>query len=73
VFIDRLWRSIKYEEVYLHTYESVSQARSGIGRYMAFYNIRRPHSGLQARTPDVVYFNSLPRLSAEAADPAGST
>ena len=67
VFIERLWRSIKYEEVYLHAYESVSQARSGIGRYIEFYNTRRPHSSLQARTPDVVYFDSLPWPSAQAA------
>ncbi|WP_409052474.1 integrase core domain-containing protein, partial [Variovorax sp. GrIS 2.14] len=51
---------IKYEEVYLHAYESVGQARTGIGRYIEFYNTRRPHSSLQARTPDVVYFDSLP-------------
>jgi putative transposase len=67
VFIERLWRSIKYEEVYLHAYESVSQARAGIGRYIQFYNTRRPHSSLQARTPDVVYFDSLPWPSAQAA------
>ena len=67
VFIERLWRSIKYEEVYLHAYESVGQARTGIGRYIEFYNTRRPHSSLQARTPDVVYFDWLPRSSAEAA------
>lgn len=67
VFIERLWRSIKYEEVYLHAYESVSQARTGISRYIEFYNTRRPHSSLQARTPDVVYFDSLPRPSAVAA------
>ena len=67
VFIERLWRSIKYEEVYLHAYESVSQARMGIGRYIEFYNTRRPHSSLQARTPDVVYFDSLPWPSAQAA------
>ena len=67
VFVERLWRSIKYEEVYLHAYESVSQARNGIGRYIEFYNTRRPHSSLQARTPDVVYFDSLPRPSAVAA------
>lgn len=67
VFIERLWRSIKYEEVYLHAYESVSQARGGIGRYLEFYNTRRPHSSLQASTPDVVYFNSLPWPSAQAA------
>ena len=67
VFIERLWRSIKYEEVYLHAYESVSQARTGIGRYIEFYNTRRPHSSLGARTPDVVYFQTLPWPSAKAA------
>ena len=66
VFVERLWRSIKYEEVYLHAYASVSQAREGIGHYLVFYNARRPHSRLQAQTPDVVYFDSLPviRLAA---------
>ena len=67
VFIERVWRSIKYEEVYLHAYETVSAAREGIGRYINFYNMRRPHSSHQARTPDVVYFASLPQPSAEAA------
>ncbi len=67
VFIERVWRSIKYEEVYLHAYETVSAAREGIGRYINFYNTRRPHSSHQARTPDVVYFASLPQPSVEAA------
>jgi len=67
VFIERVWRSIKYEEVYLHAYETVSAAGEGIGRYITFYNTRRPHSSHQARTPDVVYFASLPQPSAEAA------
>ena len=67
VFIERVWRSIKYEEVYLHAYETVSAAREGIGRYINFYNTRRPHSSHQGRTPDVVYFASLPQPSAEAA------
>ncbi|MFE1574451.1 integrase core domain-containing protein [Comamonas odontotermitis] len=52
---------------HLHAYESASQARAGIGRYIEFYNTRRPHSSLQARTPDVVYFESLQRPSAQAA------
>lgn len=60
VFVERLWRSVKYEEVYLHAYESVSQARSGLEKYFAFYNARRPHSSLDRMTPDRVYFNSLP-------------
>lgn len=58
VFVERLWRSIKYEEVYLHAYESVSQARSGIARYLAFYNAARPHSSLGKKTPDQSYFAS---------------
>jgi len=52
VFVERLWRSIKYEEVYLHAYKSVPEARAGIGRYLAFYNSRRPHSSLDRQTPD---------------------
>ena len=67
VFIERVWRSIKYEEVYLHAYETVSAAREGIGRYINFYNTRRPHSSHRARTPDVVYFASLHQPSAYAA------
>jgi len=65
VFVERLWRSVKYEEVYLRAYESVSEARTSIGRYLNFYNGRRPHSTLDGTTPDQAYFNSLPlRLAA---------
>lgn len=64
VFVERLWRSVKYEEVYLHAYESVSAARNGIARYMQFFNTRRPHSSLDRRTPDTVYFGSLPLAAA---------
>ena len=60
VFVERLWRSVKYEEVYLRAYDSVAEARASIGRYMAFYNGRRPHSSLNARTPDDAYFNYVP-------------
>lgn len=60
VFVERLWKTIKYEEVYLHAYESVSAARQGLARYITFYNTRRPHSSLDGQTPDTVYFNSLP-------------
>jgi putative transposase len=60
VFIERLWKSVKYEEVYLHAYDTVSQAREGLQRYFKFYNERRPHSSLDGKTPDSVYFNSLP-------------
>ena len=64
VFVERLWRSVKYEEVYLHAYESVSAAKAGIGRYFAFFNTRRPHSSLDRQTPDTVYFKSLPIAAA---------
>ena len=56
VFVERLWRSIKYEEVYLHAYENVSAAKAGVGRYLEFYNGRRPHTALGDRTPDEAYF-----------------
>src|SRR6266850_1358909 len=60
VFVERLWRSIKYEEVYLRAYDSVSDARTSIGSYLDFYNGRRPHSSLDDRTPDQAYFTPLP-------------
>ena len=58
IFVERLWRSVKYEEVYLRAYESVSEARTSIGRYLDFYNRRRPHSSLDDMTPDRAYFGS---------------
>ena len=65
VFVERLWRSVKYEEVYLRAYDDVPQARASLGRYIAFYNGRRPHSSLDRRTPDQAYFNPQPlRLAA---------
>ena len=64
VFVERLWRSVKYEEVYLHAYANVAEARAGLGRYLTFYNSRRPHSSLDARTPDDAYFNHAPVLAA---------
>jgi len=66
VFVERLWRTIKYEEVYLHAYESVSEARAAIGRYLTFYNNRRPHSSLDRQTPDQAYFNALQPIPAAA-------
>jgi len=60
VFVERLWKSVKYEDVYLKAYETVSDARAGISRYFDFYNSRRPHSAHGGRTPDVVYFAALP-------------
>ncbi len=59
VFIERLWRSVKYEEVYLRAYESVSEARTGIGQYFEFYNSKRPHSSLGRMTPDQFYNKQL--------------
>jgi putative transposase len=56
VFVERLWRTVKYEEVYLRAYDSVSEARASIGRYLTFYNERRPHSSLDGRTPDEAYY-----------------
>jgi putative transposase len=58
VFIERLWRTVKYEEVYLRAYDSVSDARACIGRYLDLYNRRRPHSSLDDMTPDQAYFGS---------------
>jgi putative transposase len=63
VFVERLWRSVKYEEVYLRAYGSVSDARASLGRYLTFYNGRRPHSSLDRKMPDHVYFNQ-PLLAA---------
>jgi putative transposase len=64
VFVERLWRSVKYEEVYLRAYDSVGAARASIGRYLDFYNRKRPHSSLDARTPDHAYFGHLPQVAA---------
>jgi putative transposase len=66
VFVERLWRSIKYEEVYLRAYETVAEARRLIGQYLDFFNTKRPHSSLGARTPDHAYFAELPALAAAA-------
>ena len=64
VFVERFWRTIKYEEVYLHAYDSVAEARQSIGRYLAFYNARRPHTALDQHTPDQAYFEPLPLRTA---------
>ena len=58
-FVEWIWRTIKYEEVYLHAYASVPEARALIGRYIGFYNGRRPHSSLDGKTPDQAYINPL--------------
>ena len=66
VFVERIWRSVKYEEVYLRAYDSVAEARASIGRYLDFYNGKRPHSSLDARTPDRAYLDHLPQAAAAA-------
>ena len=52
VFVERIWRSVKYEEIYLKAYENVREARASIGRYFDFYNRKRPHSNLDRQTPE---------------------
>jgi putative transposase len=64
VFIERLWRSVKYEDIYLRAYDSASAVRTGLNRYFNFYNSRRPHSSLDGQTPDQVYFDALPQTRA---------
>ena len=59
VFVERLWRSIKYEEVYLHAYETVGAAHQGLERYLTFYNQTRPHQALDGQTPDQMYYDHL--------------
>jgi putative transposase len=66
VFVERLWKSVKYEEVYLKAYETVSAAREQIGRYFAFYNARRPHRAHEGQTPATIYFGTLDQLHAAA-------
>jgi putative transposase len=66
VFVERLWRTVKYEEVYLRAYASVSEARASIGRYLTFYNGRRPHQSLARQTPDQAYFKMLQPIPAVA-------
>ena len=70
VFVERLWRSVKYEEVYLHGYDTVSDVRAGLARYFTFFNRRRPHQALRRRTPDAVYFASRPHEA--VASPRGT-
>lgn len=59
IFIERLWRSLKYECVYLHAWETGSQAKAGVGRWITFYNHQRPHAAHGGQPPAVVYFNSI--------------
>ena len=64
VSVERPWRSMKYEEAYLRAYDSVSDARASLGRYLNFYNSRRPHSSLGARTPEQAYLDHMPHQMA---------
>jgi putative transposase len=64
VFVERLWRTVKYEEVYLRAYDSVGEARRSIGRYFEFYNGRRPHSALDGQTPGAVHSRCAPAAQA---------
>ncbi|WP_373429608.1 MULTISPECIES: IS3 family transposase [Cupriavidus] len=66
VFVERLWRSVKYEEVYLKAYDSVSHARRSIANYLTWYNQRRPHSSLADQTPDEAYFATLAAIKSAA-------
>ena len=66
VFIERLWRSVKYEEVYLKAYGSIAEARRELSRYFDFYNQRRRHQGLDYRTPDEVYWTTLSQMQVAA-------
>ena len=67
IFVERLWRSIKYEEVYLHDYQTVPAARSHLSDYFEFYNNERPHEALGYRTPHEVYFGTKVRLAPASA------
>ena len=64
VFVERLWRSVKYEEVYLKAYDTVAEARASLGRYLDFFNRQRPHSSLDRKTPEEAYFTLRPLVAA---------
>jgi putative transposase len=66
VVVERFWRSIKYEEVYIHAYTNVPEARAAIGCDILFFNSRRPHTSLDGQTPNQAYFNQLPTLMVAA-------
>jgi len=59
VFVERLWKSIKYEDIYLHAYDTVSAVKHGVGRYLVFYNRNRPHQSLDGIPPDAFYYDKL--------------
>jgi putative transposase len=69
IFVERLWRSIKYEEVYLKEYASMGQAVDGLGAYLRFYHTRRPHQALKNQTPSAVYWEAERQVSSRPACP----
>lgn len=66
VFIERLWKSVKYEDIYLKAYSSVTEARKGLSQYFQFYNEKRWHQNFDRKTPSMVYFDSLAQKQAAA-------
>jgi putative transposase len=64
VLVERLWRSVKHEEVYLRAYDNVGDARASLPCYFTFYNTKRPHSSLDALTPECFYYDHLPQTAA---------
>lgn len=66
VFVERLWRSVKYEDIYLKAYGSIAEVKKGLKEYFEFYNTRRRHQGLDDRTPDEVYYSTLPSIKVAA-------
>jgi putative transposase len=64
--VERLWRSVKYEEVYLYAYDSVNDAKRGLEKYFRLYNQDRPHTALDDKTPDEFYYENLPALQKAA-------
>ena len=66
VFVERLWRSVKYEDVYLKACSGVSAVRHSLAAYFEFYNARRPHQSHDGRTPEMIYFNALAPIRAAA-------
>jgi putative transposase len=73
IFVERLWRSLKYEEVYLNAYASVAEANAGIGSWLGFYNQERQHQSLGYRTPRQVYEAECPCICGRSASPTGCT
>jgi len=66
VFIERLWKSVKYEDIYLKSYSSMAEVRNGLASYFKFYNEKRWHNNFDRKTPSMVYYNSLPEKQAAA-------